>query len=110
MDQKVEKFVPDEKQDDVTKIKGKYYRNSNENPCDAAKVYTGQAYSNGKDEVTFSLYEKYSAPWDNSMAVSYSIGWKTSKGDFLLGLPTQEKDIIALKKIVDKLASPYLSK
>lgn len=110
MDQEVEKFVPDEKQDDVTKIKGKYHRNSNENPCDAAKVYTGQSYRINRKKVCFNIYEKYSAPWDKPLTVSYSIGWKTSKGDFLLGLPTQEKDIIALKKIVDKLAAPYLNK
>lgn len=105
---KHEYFEVNNKQDDVTKIKGRYYRNKVS--CDATKVYTGHTYLKDNEEVSFSIYEKYGASWDSPLDISYSIGWEINKGEFLLGLPTRRDDILALKKYIDKLVASYLNK
>lgn len=78
---------------------GKYYRNNEY--CTAKIIYPKEFIKSAKPQ--FCLIEKNKAPWDNHKEKTYSIGWKCNDKHFVLGLPTQEKDLAEIKKLIDKL-------
>lgn len=84
-------------------VQGEYKRNNKK--CDATVVYRG---SSSDYQPSFCIIEKKDSPWDSKKEKTYSTGWKCSSGYYVLGLPTQKDDIMALKNIVDRLAGEFI--
>lgn len=77
---------------------GKYTRNGE--TCDASVVYPNKP--SNKDPL-FCIIEKKGANWDQGQKPSFSIGWKSKEDYFVLGLPTELRDLQELQNLLNKL-------
>ena len=78
-----------------------YYRNGEK--CKANIIYPENFIDSKKPQ--FCLIEKLNAKWDYPIEKTYSIGWKCNSKFFVLGIPTQEKDLEEIKSIITKLVA-----
>ena len=103
MGRRYEHFVEDGANNGSVLVKGEYKRNNEK--CVATVVYSGVSPDS---QPSFCIIEKKDSPWDGKKEKTYSTGWKCSSGYYVLGLPTQKDDIMALKNIVDRLAKEFI--
>lgn len=87
-----------EKHEKFDEHEGKYTRNGE--TCDASVAYHNKM---SKKDPQFYIIEKKGANWDQGLKPSFSIGWKSKEDYFVLGLPTELRDLQELQNFLNKL-------